>query len=133
MTTAIDIRAAAGVIRAMQRVGADATYRQTPAGVYNPATRSVDEGVAVETSVKAIPPFKNNGFILSGQVKETTFFAPESLLTGVAGDALPSPPVLGDEISIGSKRFAVMEVEPVRSGDDIALYLLRIDEIRAAV
>lgn len=132
MTTAIDTKAAAAVTRAMVRVGATATFIQYPASSYNHATLEVEEGTPTETPVKIIPPYRNSkGFTLSGSLKPSTFFAPEALLTGVAGNALAAAPKVGDEIEYGSQQFTIVEIEPVRSGDSVALYLFRIDETRS--
>lgn len=132
MTTAIDIKALAAVVSAMARVGGDATFFQYSAAVYNTATLDVDEGSPTETALKIIPPYRNSqGFRLSGAVQQSTFFAPEALLTGIAGNALATAPKIGDEIEYGSQRFNIVEIEPIRSGDDVALYLFRIDEMRA--
>lgn len=131
MTTSIDTKALAAVNTALARVGASATFVQYMSAGYNTATLEVDEGSATNTTLKIIPPYRNSkGFTLSGIVQTQTFFAPEALLTGVAGDALATAPTIGDEIVYGSQRFKIVEIEPIRSGDDIALYLFRIDEMR---
>lgn len=114
----------------MNKVGATASYIQFKSAAFNIVTGEEEEGSPTTTSVKIIPPYKNNGFNLSGAIKATQFFAPEALLTGVKGDALTTPPAIGDEITQGGKRWKVVEIEPIRSGDDIALYMLRIDEQR---
>jgi len=131
MTTAIDIKVLAGVTSALATVGADATFIQTPAGVYDPATGDVTEGTQTNTSVKAIPQYRQgSGERLARNIQKSTIFAPEDLLTGIAGDALAIAPDIGDEMLIGSVRYKITGIDPIRSGDDIALYLLRIEQTR---
>ena len=131
MTTAIDIKALAAVHTALNKVGTDATYTQYAAEVYVPQTGDTTEGAATNTPLKCIPQYRQGaGSKLGRNIKESTIFAPEDLLTGIAGDALVVEPDLGDELVVGSMKYKVTGIDPIRSGDDVALYLLRIEETR---
>lgn len=130
MTTELDTKAAAAVARAMAKMPS-ATFVQYGSSSYNTATREVEEGAATNTTVKLIPPYLNSsGFNLGGMVKQNTFFAPEALLTGISGVALATAPKVGDEIVYASKRYTITGKEEIRAGDDVALYLFSIDEVR---
>ena len=125
MTTSVDTKALAGVVSAMAKVGATASYIQYTGESYDPLTGDVTEGAATTTAVKAIPPFKADR-----KLRGQTALALEKATSGVAGNALVTPPTVGNEITIGTDKFKVTEVAAIRSGDDVALYVLGLDETR---
>jgi len=105
MTTATDTKVLAGVHTALNQVGATATFTQYSAETYNPATGDVTEGTATNTSLKCIPQYRQGtGSKLGRNVQSSTIFAPEDLLSGIAGDALAIAPDIGDELTVGSMK-----------------------------
>lgn len=131
MTTALDIEVLAEVKEVLAEVGASATYTNNPTSVYDPIEGEMTVGTPVNTSLKCIPQYtQSTGNKVAKQMKTESVFAAEDLLTGIAGDALAVEPKVADTMTIGTKNYSITGIDPIRAGDDVALYILRIEETR---
>lgn len=125
MSTVLDTKLTATVIKILNKYGATATVRRVTAGTtYNPTSGEYDASLETGTqnwTVKALPPGQ---FVRYWQNGEPVLS--EQLQSGIQGGSLSFTPEVGDFLLVGSKKWVIDAVWPVYSGDDICLWLFKL-------
>ena len=122
MTTSLDTKLVPVVKGLLDRFGATVEYTQNTATAsdYDPSTGMVSESSTVRT-VKIIPPERYSLFLEGANAVRVG-----DLRTGIAADGLGFTPETDDTLVYNGDKFTVVRVEPVATGDSIALYNLQL-------
>lgn len=133
MSTAFDREMAAVATALLNEFGTTATLHSVVEGVYDPfgGASSPDQKTAVQ--VKASPPEDfltaratgRSSPIASADVLETDLFTWLDTID-VDGASIPLPTAKRDTLTIAGRTFAIWGVEELRSGDDVAVYGLKL-------
>ena len=111
-----DMRAVA--VELIDEFGLDITWT-SEAIVFNTLTQ---EGVRTPTAVtvKASPPMNFSEFMVDNDVVQKDDFM--MFLAATTVEALSFTPSIGGQVEFGSKKFEVLDVNPMWSGEQIAAY-----------
>ena len=89
----------------------------------NAGTGEVFEGLPVTHTPKAIPPFVTTDGFAMGDVRRVG-----KSMTGIAGEDLAFTPIPGMKLTLGTEKWEITSVEPVRSGDSVCLWMLFLNK-----
>lgn len=120
MTTPLDDSLLPAVLSLLSTLGKTLTYRvRSASGGYDPTTGGSTGGAPVEHAVKSLPPY-----LASDVVGSSDLIRKSERATGIAGSGAPFTPREGIEVDIDGERFVVEAVEPVYSGEQVALWVM---------
>lgn len=120
--TALDDKFVPLAKRLLDEKGATAYAVIEGASVYDPATREYTDVASSEVAIKVVPPFPASHFLQNAEVTEE-----RHLVSYVAASGLTFDPVTARwALKLDSIIYDNMEVNPIRSGDEIALYELEL-------
>lgn len=126
--TALDVRMIPRVFEMVQRLGKPITFHVLSGGSYDPSTRRVVNGSETLVDLRVTPP----------QRVKLQFQPDATLKEGDAEVYLPAQdltfePTVGWPVTIDSVMYAVVKVEKIYSGEQVALWrvVLRNDGNRA--
>lgn len=106
----------------LERKGIDAIIRVYPDAVFDPDTNQTTQGIKVEYTVKAIPPYKNaEGF------KKTELITAGKGWTGIANKDLQFEVRAGLILIIDGKEWTVTSRTPLSNKTGVLFYLMQIE------
>ena len=121
MTTELDTKMIPIAQALLTRFGKTATFVVPATKVYDPTIGETTEGADTNYSTKITPP----GPLIRGYIPQD-LVQQGDLQTFVAAQDLQFTPSLGYEILIDAESWRIEFVNPIYSGDSIALYALLI-------
>ncbi len=117
MATPLDTRLVPRVYALIERVGRNITFH-TVSYTYNPATSTGAEANDVQDRTrKATPPFPAVDAYVPNDTTTT-----DRLAFYIAAQGLAFTPVKGMRVVIDTRTYTVLSIEPIRTGDLIALW-----------
>ena len=122
MTTRLDTKFVAKTLAMLERTGKAAVFQTYPDADYDPDTGQTTLGDAVDHTHKIIPPYAVDQRLIDGDTVKAG-----DMETGVAALGLqftPSPSVT--KVLVDGQAWTIIHVQPVYSGDEIALFSLRL-------
>ena len=108
------------ILTMLTKLGADATLISYPSASFDPDTNRTIPGVATNTAVKAVPPYKNRETFGKDLITSGIGF------TGISASEEVTPKV-GMKITVHSRTWTITGVTPISSGDEIVYYQLEIE------
>lgn len=99
--------------------GKAATFHAYTGGSYTPSTGTGSPGSETQYSKKIIPPYNVDLSFVDGDTIRVG-----DMMTGLAAENLEFTPVEGMKVTVESQAWSVVKVQPVYSGESIALYQL---------
>ncbi len=99
--------------------GRDVVY-VVDAGVFDPATSTVTDSKTDE-AVKIVPPFPYERRFEDGDT-----IVEGDMLSYMAAQNSPVTPILGATIKDGSQHWKIVNVDPIYSGNSLALWKLQL-------
>lgn len=116
--TAFDTKMRAVAVKLINKFGLDITWT-SESYVYDPLTQ---EGIRTPTAVtvKASPPMKFSEKMVDGDVVQKDDFI--IFLAATTVEDLSFTPIIGGLVEFNSKKFEVLNVNPVWSGEQVAAY-----------
>ena len=119
--TALDVRLIPKVLEIVERLGKRVTFTVAPPAAYNPDTGEAAQVAAATYSKKVSPPdlyhesLVNGDNIRKGDVR-----------VWLPAGGLEFTPVINASVTIDGTVWTVMDVQPVYSGEKIAIYGLQL-------
>lgn len=119
MPTKIDTKLRNAVQKVISKLGKPLVFEIPAAGQYDPHEGDVIRGASESFTARSIPPYKaKDMFDLSDALKRS------ERVTGVAAQGLEFTPAENVKVTIDGEKFIIDIVEPIYSGEQVALYLL---------
>lgn len=106
----------------LERKGLTATARVYPSASFDPATNKTTLGIAIDYSIKIIPPYKN----AEGYKKAELITAGKGW-TGVANKELAFTVKAGLILIISGKTWTVTSIQPLSNKTGVLFYLMQIE------
>lgn len=119
--TELDTELREAVEDILDELGKTITFWVYGTNTYDPATGKQTTGDANQYNKKAIPPFPAELRYVNGDVIRAG-----DLFTGVAAKDIEFTPEQGMPVTIDSDIWAIEAVQPLRSGEQVCLYVLQL-------
>ncbi len=119
MTTTLDTKLISKVKTLVEKYGTNAVFTAN-AGDYDPTTGTVDSDTATHTA-KVTPPQQYKQHLIDGDViriGDAQVYLPAQDLTFT--------PAIGIMVSVAGSSWQIMNVNPIYTGDNVALYELQL-------
>ena len=124
MTTVLDTKIVPKVLAIIAKYGTNATFSIEAAGTtYDPVMGEVVAGGADTTSVKKVSPIDRN---IQEYTADNETIAKAFGMILVAASGLGFVPLVNQKIVIGANTWKAVRVDPISSGDDVAVYQIFI-------
>lgn len=116
--TVFDTKMRALAVKLINKFGLDITWTSEVI-VFNPLTQ---EGVRtpIAVTIKASPPLSFSEFMVDGNVVQKDDF--KMFIAATTSEDLSFTPEIGGEVEFDSKKFEVLDVNPLYSGEKVAAY-----------
>jgi hypothetical protein len=122
MSTELDIEAALAALELINENGKAAVFSNYTAATYSVSTGKVTAGSPATFNKKIIPPYPYEQKLVDGDVVRV-----DDMQTGVAASGLGfTPERLKTTVTIDNKIWTIVNIQPIYSGEDVALYLLQL-------
>lgn len=120
MSTALDIRLLPKVLALIAKYGKTVTFHVSVAEVYSPINRSVLAAIT-NINLKVSPPDKYHIKYVDG----TQILSGDNYII-LPAQGLTFVPRSGHEVTIGTTKWGIVNVESIYSGEDVCAYQLQL-------
>lgn len=122
MSTTLDIEAALAALELIDENGKAVSFVHNASATYSPSTGKVTGGSPAPFNKKIVPPYPYEQKLVDGDVIRV-----DDMRTGVAASGLGfTPERMKTTVTIDSRIWTVVNVQPIYSGEDVAMYLLQL-------
>ena len=119
--TALDDKLVPKALTMITNFGKNATFKVIAGADYDPLTGEVSQDGTSNIVRKIIPPMTYERKFIDGEIVQDG-----DLMTGIAASGLTFTPTDGMTVSFDNTSWKIVNVQPVYSGELIALYELQL-------
>lgn len=121
MATQLDKKMRATAERLITKFGKAAQYTQHSDGAYDPSTGAVSSAGPDSHNVTIAPPAGYDEHFVDGDSVQSS-----DLKTSLSASMISFEPAVRDELTVDGKRYTILHVNPLYSGEQVALYELQL-------